>query len=514
MDTINQETNENGTNEGLNKTNSLEEFYAGSGILVTGATGFLGVALLEKLMRVCPRIAAIFILIRPKTNETIEQRFKKLIDDSIYGNIKAKHPSVLSKVYPVKGDVSLPDLGLSREDRNLLLEKVNIVFHSAATVRFNEPLDVAVRLNEPLDVAVNVNTKGTARVIELWSELKHPISFVHVSTAFSNANLHEIEEKVYTTSLKPSDVIDICDKFDKTSISVMEKRILKTYSNTYTFSKNLAEQIVASKYKDLPVAIVRPSIVGASLEEPCPGWIQGTSAFTGLVLLVSRGCATTIPARKDARLDVVPVDFVVDTIICTAWHVTLHHNLKVKVYNCTSNANPLKWGPMTDAVVKYSIEMPLNDTLWYPGCSVVANRYIYNVRSVIPHVLRAFIVDVFLRLRGSKPVMMELLKRGNRMFVSLQYFMLHEWTYQRDNCSDLVRKVKMLNDNDMVKLDLRDMNWEKYFATYLMGIRKFILKQEFMSTARQRLSRLYWIHQITEVSGIIILLWIILCLVH
>ncbi|XP_068986769.1 putative fatty acyl-CoA reductase CG5065 isoform X1 [Bombus flavifrons] len=504
MDTIHQETNENGTNEGLNKTNSLEEFYAGSGILVTGATGFLGVGLLEKLMRLCPRIAAIFILIRPKTNETIEQRFKKIIDDPIYDGIKAKRPSVLSRVYPVKGDVSLPDLGLSREDRNLLLEKVNIVFHAAATVRFNEPLHAAV----------NVNTKGTARVIELWNELKHPISFVYVSTAFSNANLHEIEEQVYTTSWKPSEVIDMCDKFDKTSINQIEKRILKTYPNTYLFSKNLAEQIVASKCKDLPVAIVRPSVVGASLEEPCPGWIQGTSAFTGILLLVSRGCATAVRGRRDTRLDLVPLDFVVDTIICTAWHVTLHREHEVKVYNCTSNANPFKWGPMIDAVVKYSIEMPLNDTLWYPDCSVVANGYIYNVRSVIPHVLRAFVIDVFLRLRGGKPIMMKLLRNGNKLFTFTGHFFLHEWTFERDNCSDLARKVKMLNDSDMVKLDLRDMNWEKYVATYLMGIRKFILKQEFKSTARQRLSRLYWIHQITKISGIIILLWIILCLVY
>ncbi|XP_050493804.1 putative fatty acyl-CoA reductase CG5065 [Bombus huntii] len=185
---INRETNENGTHEGLNKTNSLEEFYAGNGILVTGTTGFLGKGLLEKLICMCPRIAATFILIRPKTNKTIEQRFKKLIDDPIYDSIKAKNTALFNRVYPVNGDVSLPDLGLSREDRSMLSEKVNIVFHAAATVRFNEPLHVAV----------NVNTKGTDRIIELWNELKHPISFVHVSTAFSNANLHEIGEKVYT----------------------------------------------------------------------------------------------------------------------------------------------------------------------------------------------------------------------------------------------------------------------------------------------------------------------------
>ncbi|XP_043604098.1 putative fatty acyl-CoA reductase CG8306 [Bombus pyrosoma] len=148
----------------------------------------------------------------------------------IYDAIKAKHPSVLSKVYPVKGDVILPYLGLSQEDRFSLLGKVNIVFHVAATVRFDEPLHVAV----------NVNTKGTARVIELWNKLRHPISFVHVSTAYSNANLREIGEKVHTTSLKPAEVIDMCDKLDKTSINEIEKMILKTYPNTYTLSKNLA----------------------------------------------------------------------------------------------------------------------------------------------------------------------------------------------------------------------------------------------------------------------------------
>ncbi|XP_068986787.1 putative fatty acyl-CoA reductase CG5065 [Bombus flavifrons] len=504
MDTISKETNENGTNEGLNKMNSLEEFYSGSGILVTGATGFVGIGLLEKLMRVCPRVAAIFILIRPKTNETIEQRFKKLRDDPIFDNIKAKHPSVLSKVYPVKGDVSLPELGLSREDRNLLLQKVNIVFHAAATVKFNEPLHVAV----------NVNTKGTARMIQLWNEIRHSISFVHVSTAYSNANLPEIGEKIYTTCLEPSEVIDMCDKFDKTSINELEKKILKTYPNTYTFSKNLAEQIVASKCKDLPVAIVRPSVIGASLEEPCPGWLENISAITGIVLLVSKGSITAILARKDARMDVVPVDFVVDTIICTAWHVTLHRDHEVKVYNCTSNAYPFKWGQMKDAVVKCSIETPLNDTLWYPGCPMIANRYIYNVLGVIPYVLPAFVIDIFLRLRRRKPTMMKLLKSGNKLSTSATCFTTHEWTFQRDNCTDLMRKVKMLNDSDIFKLDLRDMDWQKYVAIYLMGIRKFVLKQEFKSIARQRLARLYWIHQITRISGIIILLWIILYFVY
>ncbi|XP_071876955.1 putative fatty acyl-CoA reductase CG5065 isoform X2 [Bombus fervidus] len=163
-------------------------------------------------------------------------------------------------------------------------------------------------------------------------------------------------------------------------------------------------------------------------------------------------------------------------------------------------------GRLLQLVLKYSREMPMNDTLWYPGCPMIANKYIFNVLSVIPYVLPAFLIDTFLRLRGSKPTMMKLLKNGNKLLTSVSYFLTNEWTFQRDNCSDLARKVKMLHDGDMVKLDLEDMDWEKYVAIYLMGIRKFILKQEFQSTARERLSRLYWIHQITKMYGIIILL--------
>ena len=67
----------------LDGANSIERFYANTGILITGATGFVGKGILEKLMRVCPSIITIFILIRRKKDQTIKQRFKKLIDDHV-----------------------------------------------------------------------------------------------------------------------------------------------------------------------------------------------------------------------------------------------------------------------------------------------------------------------------------------------------------------------------------------------------------------------------------------------
>ena len=64
--------------------------------------------------------------------------------------------------------------------------------------------------------------------------------------------------------------------------------------------------------------------------------------FTGVGIQVGKGNLRVFPAKKENRLDLVPVDYVVDTIICAAWHVTILRDNEVKVYNCTSNADPLR----------------------------------------------------------------------------------------------------------------------------------------------------------------------------
>lgn len=81
----------------------------------------------------------------------------------------------------------MPELGISLQDRTLLMQRVNVVFHSAATVRFDEPIKVAV----------NLNTRGTERIIDLCKGMLNLVSLVHVSTAYSNADIRDIQEMVY-----------------------------------------------------------------------------------------------------------------------------------------------------------------------------------------------------------------------------------------------------------------------------------------------------------------------------
>jgi fatty acyl-CoA reductase len=52
-------------------------------VLITGATGFCGKTLLEKLLRSCPDISNIYLLVRPKKGEDISTRLTKLFDDPV-----------------------------------------------------------------------------------------------------------------------------------------------------------------------------------------------------------------------------------------------------------------------------------------------------------------------------------------------------------------------------------------------------------------------------------------------
>ncbi len=58
----------------------------------------------------------------------------------MFHTVGKAHPDFKSKLIGVIGDLTEPDLGISDDDRNKLIKNVNIVFHSAATVRFDEPL--------------------------------------------------------------------------------------------------------------------------------------------------------------------------------------------------------------------------------------------------------------------------------------------------------------------------------------------------------------------------------------
>lgn len=493
MGTTNAETDPDHQNDEASAAGgSIESFFANAIVLVTGATGFLGKVLLEKLLRSCPRLTTIYILIRSKKGQSVEQRHRELMDNPVFERIRWEFPSSLNKVIPIKGDVTQPDLGLSPEDKAMLIQRVTVVFHSAATVRFDEPLKVAV----------NLNTQGTERMVDLCKSMQNLVSFIHVSTAYSNADQTRIKEMVYTTKIKPQAVIEMCQSLDDETLAVLEKRLIGKHPNTYTLTKGLAEQIIATKGAGLPVAIVRPSIVCAAYQEPFPGWVDNVCGITGIMMEIGRGTIRSIVCNADLIVDVVPVDHVVNTLICASWHNVMRRPKKLQIYNCTSGSfNPIRWADFGQLTRKHAIDSPSKYVMWYPGFTFRTNKFIHKLAVGILHFLPAFVLDLILKFQGGNPIMMKITRRFARAAKTGEFFAVNEWLFDAENMTNLAKDVRTTSDANEYNVDMKNLDWDAYLHQYMLGIRKYILKDspDSLTKARSRLVKLYWAHRITQV---------------
>lgn len=168
----------------------IKDFYSGTSVFITGGTGLLGKVLTEKLIRSCPQLKRVFLLMRPRKGLSPEQRMNEFREDKIFNKVRSVCNSALDKLYVISGDICQADMGLSELDKDTLVRHVNIVFHVAASVRFDEGMKQAA----------HENALGTRTVMELCREMKDLKSVVHVSTAYSNPTAEVVHEKVYQTT--------------------------------------------------------------------------------------------------------------------------------------------------------------------------------------------------------------------------------------------------------------------------------------------------------------------------
>ena len=92
------------------------------------------------------------------------------------------------------------------------------------------------------------------------------------------------------------------------------KEVIGSHPNTYAFTKALAEQWLFQSATDLPLAIVRPSIVIAAWKDPFPGWIDNFNGPTGLIIQAASGILRSIVVDSKSRADFIPVDVVINLV--------------------------------------------------------------------------------------------------------------------------------------------------------------------------------------------------------
>ncbi|XP_036181368.1 fatty acyl-CoA reductase 1 isoform X2 [Myotis myotis] len=464
---------------------SIPEYYEGKNVLLTGATGFLGKVLLEKLLRSCPKVNLVYVLVRQKAGQTPQERVEEIISGKLFDRLRDENPDFKEKIVAINSELTQPKLALSEEDKEIIIDSTNIIFHCAATVRFNENLRDAVQLN----------VIATRQLIFLAQQMKNLEVFMHVSTAYAYCNRKHIEEVVYPPPVDPKKLIDSLEWMDDGLVNDITPKLIGDRPNTYIYTKALAEYVVQQEGAKLNVAIVRPSIVGASWKEPFPGWIDNFNGPSGLFIAAGKGILRTMRASNNALADLVPVDVVVNTSLAAAWYSGVNRYMRprnIMVYNCTTGStNPFHWGEVGYYLNHFFKMNPLNQVFRRPNIKLYSNNLLLHYWKGVRHTVPALLHDLALRLTGQKPWMMKTITRLHKAMMFLEYFTSNSWVWNTDNVNMLMNQLNP-EDKKTFNIDVRQLHWAEYIENYCMGTKKYVLNEEMsgLPAARKHLNKL------------------------
>ena len=369
---------------------SVHQALAHRHILLIGVTGFIAKVWLIHLLTKLPEIGKIYLLIRSQGRNTSLRRFEKIVEESaacdvlyeMYGDGLAAF--LREKIEVLDGDVSQPGLGIAPEIQQRLHRDLDLIVNSAGLTDFNPNLRDAL--------ATNVDS--LAHLVDFQRNCGHA-ALMHLSTCYVvgardgrvpeqvapdytpahvpdfNAeqewrSLHELVRHAEARSNsgaiteelrlqvqekgpdgKPLSAAALENQIRKQRIRWLRNHLIQAgtrrarefgWPNTYTFTKSLGESILDRRGADLPIAIVRPSIVESSLEEPFRGWNEGINTSAPLSYLLGT-YFRQLPSNERKCLDVIPVDLVCRgmTLIAAALIERRHQRL---YQLATSASNP------------------------------------------------------------------------------------------------------------------------------------------------------------------------------
>jgi len=358
----------------------VREAYGRHEVLLTGVNGFLGKVILGLILDRLPDVKHVHVLVRPGKGLSAEERFQAetLSSAALRSTLeRVGKEFVAGKITTWVGDISQPDCGLAPEDLDRLAGQVGLIINCAGLVEFFPPVDAAF----------SSNVDGVENVIAVAKRVGAKL--LHVSTCYVCGEADGLVEETdpiagfYPHRTGPSDLhfhhadeIALCrervwqiydsagpgagrDWRDRTDIAVRNAQVRSRelterlralgrqraehwgWVNTYTYSKSLGEQIVASE-PGLDYAIVRPAIVESALRFPFPGWIEGGRTAAPLVLMAMGGMKEW-PMQAEAPLEVVPVDLIASAVLVVG--ALLLGGVQKPVYQLGSaDVNPFRLG--------------------------------------------------------------------------------------------------------------------------------------------------------------------------
>jgi fatty acyl-CoA reductase len=391
----------------------LDEAYSGKAVLLTGGTGFLGTALVEKMLRSLPSLERLYLLVRPSREKSAKERFERdVLGSDAFSRLREKLGSsfverIAEKVCILEGDVHADSLGLGEEDLAELSREVDAVIHSAASVIFDAPLDAAM----------DSNVRGTLGLLTLARGWEKKPLFMHVSTSYVAGTMKGLVPEEAPDAFSPNDIrldpkgevehldgivreveeasrerdlmrhftteasrelgmvgeeTEVAERVEQLRRAWARERLVERgneraqelgWQDVYTFTKSLAERRVLEERGELPLVILRPAIIESSVAEPRPGWIQGSRMADPIIMAFAKGILREFPGDPETIVDLVPVDHVVNAVIAAAAKGLADRPTEPEVYQVASGErNPLRYRDFYEHVREYFLENPLRDS--------------------------------------------------------------------------------------------------------------------------------------------------------
>jgi nucleoside-diphosphate-sugar epimerase len=514
---------------------SVRRFLRDRTFLVTGATGFVAKGLVEKLLR-SAEVRRIYLLIRPTRHSTVEERLEReVLASPAFNRLREIHGPrfaavMRDKVVAVSGDLTLDRLGIDAERYAELTSEVDVVINSAATVVFDEQLDLALELN----------TFGPRRMLQFAKDCRDAI-FLHVSTAYVNGQRtgivpegplptdrsiaevlqvgqnggsqsggnydvrREIEtcvgycRKVEADSWLPAQQLEFRRVVEREHAGreLSESRLRHHQENQrlrwvkrrlvdegirrgrelgwhdcYTFTKAMGEQLIDLERGDLPVVLLRPSIIESSLAEPEAGFLDGLKVADPLILHYSKGRLPDFPADPTIVLDIIPVDLVTNAIIAALPQARRN---EIQVYHvATGTEKPVKLGEMFDLIHDYFHRHPMQNRL---GEAIRVRRWtfpsperfrrLYQIKYLIPLNTMLWLMQHCSalpwspRLKQRVSVLEATLDRVLNLIQIYRPYMFLDCQFETKNTRRLFEEMSP-EDRQLFNFDVQRIDWPAY----------------------------------------------------
>ena len=396
------------------RTNAvISEALSGKRIAITGSTGFLGTALVERLLRGVPDCELV-LLVRPNRRNSAQRRVEReIIRNDAFDTLRSQWGDEFDaiceqRISVVSGDVTNEGLGLSEDDRHLFTS-CDVVIHSAATVSFDSPLDSSIE----------INLLGPNRIIQLLKDMEVRPHLVAVSTCYVAGNRRGAanEELLAGTPFQvdvdwraevdaarrtrtdldarsriPEELSNfnkgareelgaaglpmLAAKTEQLRVAWVNDQMVEAgrsratslgWPDVYTYSKALGETALVELHDDIPVSIVRPSIIESAWSQPSPGWIRGFRMAEPLIVSFAKGELNTFPGYPEGIIDVIPVDMVAAAIIAVAAKGPADEPEVFQV--ASGSTNPLQFKKLLNTAMEWFGENPVYDANGHPTAS-------------------------------------------------------------------------------------------------------------------------------------------------